>query len=82
MPQFAGGALPVENLQSKSLRQGDKIGRRVRVGIPKSAISKRFCHPPSKVKFFFDVYGVEKGCDQLSPDLTLGHAVPLTVRVE
>ena len=42
----------------------------------------QFCHPPSKVKFFFDVYDVEKGCDQLSPDLTLGHAVPLTVRVE
>lgn len=42
----------------------------------------RFCHPPRKVKFFFDVYDVEKGCDQLSPDLTLGHAVPLTVRVE
>jgi hypothetical protein len=42
----------------------------------------RFCHPPRKVKFFFDVYDVEKGCDQLSPDLTLGHAGPLTVRVE
>jgi hypothetical protein len=47
------------NNEMIGLRLTDLAGRCP--GIPEHLHSRQFCKPPSKVKFFFDVYDVEEG---------------------